>query len=185
VWDFSVTERTHPLQQFAACFPKKTPYFGRVTALGVVDTHRAESPLAAVRYINLQCAYSLIVLTGDAGDAMQVATSVGILAVCDPATCKTLFTSSGAHAATNSNVQNCSRSASITAALLSPNGQYIATAGVDNIVRVWATDEGRQVVAFVGHSTAPTMLLWSRDSRFLLSGGGKDNLRVWDIASGL
>jgi hypothetical protein len=50
VWDFSVQERTRPLQQYAASFPKKAPYFGRVTGLHTVDDDgTSDGALAAVR----------------------------------------------------------------------------------------------------------------------------------------
>ena len=108
---------------------------------------------------------------------------MGTLTVLDPATCKALFTSTGAHVFTPDNGTHRARSssASITAVRLSPQGRHVATAGVDAAVRVWETEEGRQAVSLVGHSAPPTTLLWSPDGRLLLSGGGSDALRVWRV----
>lgn len=46
-WDFAVKERTRPLQQYVAAFPKKGAYYGRVHSLHAVVGQ--EGPLAVVR----------------------------------------------------------------------------------------------------------------------------------------
>ena len=177
VWDFGVQERTRPLQQYAACFPKKVPYFGRVTGLHTVDDE-GDGALAAVRTCHSARALTFRIHS-HACCCAQISTGGGTLTVLDPATCKALFTTTGAHVFTPGSSSR--GSASITALRLSPTGRHVATAGVDAAVRVWETGEGRQALCLVGHAAAPTTLLWSPDGRTLLSGGGSDALRVWRV----
>ena len=77
------------------------------------------------------------------------------------------------------------------------DGQYVATAGLDNVVRVWdvaAAREKRQakkditlvsVASFEGHQQAVVAVAVSGDGKTLISGGGDQMPRLWDIPATL
>ncbi len=166
-------------------FPKKNAYLGRVHAL-----HTAagpDGPLAAVRPV-LRCG---VLLPHQHRFCMQVAIGDGTLLVIDTSMGKTLFTQRGAHACAPLPLASSHSlpagkalqqpSASVTAACLSPCGRLAASAGVDNAVRVWSTDEGALLATFVGHAAPPKGLLWSADAALLASGGGDAAPRVWRV----
>jgi WD40 repeat protein len=74
----------------------------------------------------------------------------------------------------------------------SPDGRYIASGGTDQIVRVWDTITGEDVVTYRGHvdqqpiydSADPdtiTALAWSPDSTRLASSAFSGPIRVWRL----
>lgn len=73
----------------------------------------------------------------------------------------------------------------VTSVDFSPDGQYIASSGMDNLVRVWSLD-GQEFKVLSGHG-AGEVCDWinsvdiSPDSRYLLSGGCDDFLYVWVV----
>ena len=103
----------------------------------------------------------------------------GTLMVLDARICKPLFTQRGSHSAPTPS--GSPLSASVTCARLSPCGLLMASGGVDKVVRVWSTEEGTQVAAFVGHAAPPEHLSWSPDAALLLSAAPGAAPRVWRI----
>ena len=68
----------------------------------------------------------------------------------------------------------------------SPGGEYLASGGMDGMVRVWKTDGARSVFRrFVRHVGPVWSLAFSEDSRRLYSAGGDGVVRVWDIPEGV
>lgn len=66
------------------------------------------------------------------------------------------------------------------AVALSPNGELLAAAGEDAIVRVWnVTAEPRPLPSFSGHESSVRSLAFSRDGRDLASGDEDGVIRVW------
>ncbi|KAK9244507.1 WD40-repeat-containing domain protein [Lipomyces tetrasporus] len=57
---------------------------------------------------------------------------------------------------------------------------FIATAGVDGIVKVWNADSGRLLMSLHGHSRGLACVSLSPDARTIISGGNDNTIRVWD-----
>lgn len=67
---------------------------------------------------------------------------------------------------------------------VSPNGQLIATAGTDHVVRIWDVDSGRELRALHGHTGNVYSVAFSPDGRWLASGSRDRTARVWDPMTG-
>lgn len=68
----------------------------------------------------------------------------------------------------------------VTSIAFSPNGQWMATAGMDRIIKLWSTDSFKQVGIFRGHTGPVWALSWSPDSQSLMSGSEDGTLKFWD-----
>lgn len=69
-------------------------------------------------------------------------------------------------------------------AVISPDGLFIASGGVDQVVRLRKADTGECAAELQGHAGTVLNLVFSPDSRRLVSGGASGRLIVWDHTSG-
>ncbi len=70
---------------------------------------------------------------------------------------------------------------------LSPDGKWVATASDDSTVILWNAADGAIARQWIAHNYhAVLSLAFSPDSRYLVSGGGRDdsNVNIWDLAEG-
>ncbi|KAL7413291.1 WD40-repeat-containing domain protein [Mrakia frigida] len=63
----------------------------------------------------------------------------------------------------------------------SPDGRWIASAGLDNSVKIWEGKTGRFAASLRGHVGAVYRLAWSSDSRMVISASKDTTLKVWDL----
>ena len=71
-----------------------------------------------------------------------------------------------------------------TAVATSADGKWLATAGKDNVIRIWDSSNGKPVKELLGHSAAINSLAFSPDNAKLASGSVDKSVRVFDIISG-
>lgn len=71
-----------------------------------------------------------------------------------------------------------------TAVTLSPEGRYVASGGVDSIVRIWDTKTGKQVVELSGHRGRIQDLSFAPSGRSLVSSDWYGNVKLWHIPQG-
>jgi WD40 repeat protein len=67
------------------------------------------------------------------------------------------------------------------AVTFSADGQFLASAGNDRVVRLWNVARRQQLAAFSGHQDVVNAVVISPDSRLLVSGSRDLTLRLWDI----
>jgi WD40 repeat protein len=72
---------------------------------------------------------------------------------------------------------------SLRCAVWSPDGTLLATAGDEQVIRLWDADNGREVAVLRGHKDSIRCLTFSPDSSALASGAGDHTTRVWDVAT--
>ncbi len=66
----------------------------------------------------------------------------------------------------------------------SPDGQHIASAGVDHVIHVWDVARGVSVLTLHGHTAPITHVTFSPDGKRLASAGDDSTVRIWDLDAG-
>ncbi len=63
-------------------------------------------------------------------------------------------------------------------------GEWIATAGADGTVRIWAVDSHRPPLVLEGHKGEVNCVAFSADDQWLASVGTDSTVRIWDVSTG-
>ncbi len=70
----------------------------------------------------------------------------------------------------------------------SPDGKYIASAGLGNTVTIWSIWEKKNILTCRGHSGGAFLgisaVAWSPDSQYIASGGMDGTVHVWSVCDG-
>jgi WD40 repeat protein len=73
---------------------------------------------------------------------------------------------------------------SVTAFVVTPDGQWVVSASEDNTLKVWDLASGRAEAALEGHADWVTACAVTPDGRRVVSASDDGTLKVWDLASG-
>jgi mono/diheme cytochrome c family protein len=63
---------------------------------------------------------------------------------------------------------------------VAPDGETLATAGADKLVRFWSLAKGEQVMQIEAHTSPVLSLAYKPDGTLLASGGADKELKIWD-----
>ncbi|ACF15145.1 WD-40 repeat protein [Chloroherpeton thalassium ATCC 35110] len=72
----------------------------------------------------------------------------------------------------------------ISAVAFSNNGQFIATGGWDNQVKLWDAQTGKLVQTFKGHMSAILDLKFTNDGKTLISSSRDESIIFWNLRNG-
>mmetsp|Transcript_13549 Transcript_13549/g.22300 ORF Transcript_13549/g.22300 Transcript_13549/m.22300 type:complete len:1133 (+) Transcript_13549:101-3499(+) len=72
----------------------------------------------------------------------------------------------------------------VWAVAVSPDGQRVASAGWEGLIKIWDPYTGLEVSTLKGHTSNVRAIAFSSDGRRLASGGGDVMLKIWDVQSG-
>ncbi len=73
---------------------------------------------------------------------------------------------------------------SLYAAVLSPDGNLLATSSYDQQIKLWDAASGSELRALAGHNDAVFDLAFRPDGKVLASASGDRTAKLWDVASG-
>ena len=74
---------------------------------------------------------------------------------------------------------------SMSSACFSPDSKFVLAPCVDNTVRLWDIESGREIRRFEGHSDYVGSVQISADGRIVLTGSSDNTVRLWDNTSGV
>ena len=73
----------------------------------------------------------------------------------------------------------------VNSVAFSPDGKTLASASMDDLIRVWDVRAREQIRTFSGHKGGVTSsVVFSPDGSVLASGGGDKTVRLWDVRTG-
>jgi WD40 repeat protein/transcriptional regulator with XRE-family HTH domain len=76
------------------------------------------------------------------------------------------------------------RLSGIDSVAFTPDGERLATGGVDGKIRLWQVADGKQLLMIQGHQSWILSVSFSPDGQLLASGGEDFTICLWDVASG-
>ncbi|MCX7421419.1 MAG: hypothetical protein NT013_18000 [Planctomycetia bacterium] len=84
----------------------------------------------------------------------------------------------------SSRVREIPVGAVVTTVAVSANGQWLATAGADNAIKLWNLADGQPGKTLAGHAAAIHSLAFNADGSKLASASEDKTVRVWNLADG-
>ena len=68
----------------------------------------------------------------------------------------------------------------VNSVCFSPNGEYIASGGWDNTIRIWDWEKSNEIVRLEGHDRDVLSVSFSPDGKYIASGSWETAVRLWD-----
>src|SRR5690242_2225328 len=66
----------------------------------------------------------------------------------------------------------------------SPDGKWLASAGLDKTIRLWDAATGKELRQLKGHEGTVACVAFSPDGKTLVSGSQDGTVRLWDAVTG-
>lgn len=72
----------------------------------------------------------------------------------------------------------------VTSVVISPDGKRVASAGLDDAIKIWNLDTGELLLTLKGHTKPVNCLAISPDCQILVSGSDDHTLKIWNLTTG-
>ena len=102
---------------------------------------------------------------------------------CEDSTIR-VYNSSWNQVWTSTNVVNAQTS-NVTAVAFSPDGTRLATASLDQTIKIWSTSDWSLQRTLTGHTDGVTSVAFSPNGQKIVSGSMDGTIRVWNVSSGV
>jgi WD40 repeat protein len=73
---------------------------------------------------------------------------------------------------------------SVKSIAFSPDGKFLVSAADDRTIRLWDVFTGKEIRAFIGHTSAVTYVSFAPDGNLIASASSDGTVRVWEVNSG-
>ena len=75
-------------------------------------------------------------------------------------------------------------SGTVNSVAFSPDGKYIASGGVDNLLQIWRVDDGSLVETLKGHTSYVNSAAFSPDGSYIASASADKTVKIWRVEDG-
>ena len=72
----------------------------------------------------------------------------------------------------------------VKAVAFSPDGRFLASAGMDKTIKLWEVATGREVRTFLGHTETINTIAFSPDTHWIASGSDDKTIKIWEVTNG-
>jgi WD40 repeat protein len=190
-WDVATGRELHALKvpfgflSYATFSPAGDVIAGVTTGPGNDAIHLwdVSTGKARRRFVNLPSAVQCLAYSLD-GKKLAAGCLDGSLRVWEPATGQKQFPSEGdaGHGLSPAIFEGHERE--VTAVAFSADGRWLATASLDQTLRLWDPVSHHEVRRFLGHEQAVWCVAIAADGQTVVSGGQDRTVRLWDTVTG-
>ncbi|CAL5980871.1 Pentapeptide_repeats-containing protein [Hexamita inflata] len=68
--------------------------------------------------------------------------------------------------------------------IFSHGGQYLCSASIDGVIKLWETQNGNSILSICAHSCTITAICFSFNDKYICSGSEDGYVKVWDLDTG-
>jgi len=81
-------------------------------------------------------------------------------------------------------VFNIGHSSMVTSVCYSSDGKYLASASLDDTIKLWEVETGRLLRTLAGHTNDVCSVCYSPDGKYLASGSDDYTIKLWEVKTG-
>lgn len=173
---------------------KATPIFQHRVHSGIIHGlawSRSQDVIATssvadrkIRFWNSKTGALMLEIGGAISPAVSFSPRDSVLAIANSGTDKMALFDLDKREVRSTVLKGLNPSASTWGLAWSPNGDRIAAASDDNLVRIWNVETGHMAMVLKGHTSGVKGVTWNSDGTKLATASLDKTVRIWDAESG-